>query len=56
MTSWADQYAAWAAAGEYGEFLRVAATEHIKFPKGFRELPEKKQIEWLDEKHPLGVK
>ncbi len=53
LQSWASQFAAWKAAGEYGAQLMADATEHIKFPKGFRELPERKQIAWLDEKHPL---
>lgn len=54
--SWASQFAAWKAAGEYGAQLMADATEHIKLPKGFREMPERKQIEWLDSKHPLGGK
>jgi hypothetical protein len=54
VRSWSEEYAKFKAQGEFGADAFAEATAHIKkWPAPFKSWNAPKQIEWLDENHPL---
>lgn len=54
VRSWSEEFARCRKLGDFGAEAFAEATEHIKkWPKGFKNWNEQKQVAWIDANHPL---